>query len=175
MVEDKRYAWFLAPSADGKRLMIIREDNCAHDSYCHEDPADVPHGGNGLNLREFPASAIHVFEKNLSLAGPHWNRIDSLGTHSLFLGLNYPLNLKINDGNAPDGTLTPFTRTNCVYISHYAFRESSDSYIRRCDLQKRKGELMGVISLPRDGWGSPRQAPMWFMPSLENIRMLIDP
>lgn len=28
MVEDKRYAWFLAPSADGKRLMIIRTVYC---------------------------------------------------------------------------------------------------------------------------------------------------
>lgn len=167
--------WFLAPSADGKRLMIIHEDNCAHDSYCHQEPADVPHDGNGLNLREYPAPAIHVFEKDLSLVGLHWSRVDSLGTHSLFLGLNYPMNLKINDGNAPDGTLTPFTRTNCVYISYYAFREPAFSYICRCNLQQGKGELMGVISLPRDGWGSPRQAAMWFKPSLKNIRMLIDP
>ena len=49
--------------------MIIHEDNCAHDSYCHQEPADVPHDGNGLNLREYPAPTIYVFEKDLSLVG----------------------------------------------------------------------------------------------------------
>jgi hypothetical protein len=42
----------------------------------------------------------------------------------LFIGLNYPINVKINDGQAPDGTLNPFLRTNesiledklCVWI-----------------------------------------------------------
>ncbi|KAK1680553.1 hypothetical protein QYE76_041401 [Lolium multiflorum] len=101
--------WFLARSADGKRLMIIHEDRYIR-SNDHLEPAEVLHHGNGLILRECPAPVIHVFEKDLSLIGPNWSRVDSLGTHSLFIGLNYPLNLKINDGNAPDGTLTPFMR-----------------------------------------------------------------
>ncbi|KAK1667899.1 hypothetical protein QYE76_056058 [Lolium multiflorum] len=76
----------------------------------HLEPAEVLHDGNGLILRECPAPVIHIFEKDLSLIGPNWSRVDSLGTHSLFIGLNYPMNLKINDGNAPDGKLTPFMR-----------------------------------------------------------------
>ncbi|KAK1616452.1 hypothetical protein QYE76_021969 [Lolium multiflorum] len=101
--------WFLARSADGKRLMIIHEDRYIR-SNDHLEPAEVLHHGNGLILREYPAPVIHIFEKDLSLIGPNWSRVDSLGTHSLFIGLNYPMNLKINDGNAPDGTLTPFMR-----------------------------------------------------------------
>ncbi|KAK1677972.1 hypothetical protein QYE76_011996 [Lolium multiflorum] len=105
--------WFLARSADGKRLMIIHEDRYIR-SNDHLEPAEVLHHGNGLILRECPAPVIHVFEKDLSLIGPNWSRVDSLGTHSLFIGLNYPLNLKINDGNAPDGTLTPFMSVGSI-------------------------------------------------------------
>jgi hypothetical protein len=166
--------WFLARSADGKRLMIIHEDRYIR-SNDHLEPAEVLHDGNGLILRECPAPVIHIFEKDLSLIGPNWSRVDSLGTHSLFIGLNYPMNLKINDGNAPDGTLTPFMRSNCVYIAYYAFREPAFSCICRCNLQQGENELMGVITLPEDGWGFPRQATMWFKPSLKNIRMLMQP
>ncbi|KAK1648389.1 hypothetical protein QYE76_066194 [Lolium multiflorum] len=108
-MEDPFGRWFLARSADGKRLMIIHEDRYIR-SNDHLEPAEVLHDGNGLILRECPAPVIHIFEKDLSLIGPNWSRVDSLGTHSLFIGLNYPMNLKINDGNAPDGTLTPFMR-----------------------------------------------------------------
>lgn len=98
-MEDPFGRWFLARSADGKRLMIIHEDRYIR-SNDHLEPAEVLHDGNGLIQRECPAPVIHIFEKDLSLIGPHWSRVDSLGTHFLFIGLNYPMNLKINDGNA---------------------------------------------------------------------------
>ncbi|KAK1677922.1 hypothetical protein QYE76_038770 [Lolium multiflorum] len=148
-MEDPFGRWFLARSADGKRLMIIHEDRYIR-SNDHLEPAEVLHDGNGLILRECPAPVIHIFEKDLSLIGPNWSRVDSLGTHSLFIGLNYPMNLKINDGNAPDGTLTPFMRSNCVYIAYYAFREPAFSCICRCNLQQGENELMGVITLPKE-------------------------
>ncbi|KAK1601352.1 hypothetical protein QYE76_018218 [Lolium multiflorum] len=112
-MEDPFGRWFLARSADGKRLMIIHEDRYIR-SNDHLEPAEVLHDGNGLILRECPAPVIHIFEKDLSLIGPNWSRVDSLGTHSLFIGLNYPMNLKINDGNAPDGTLTPFMSVGSI-------------------------------------------------------------
>jgi hypothetical protein len=126
--------WFLDRSADGKRLMIINEEN--NSSYlCPSSNMlqDISHHRNGLNLHGYRASIIHVFEMDPSLALGvlPWRRVDCLCTHSLFLGLSYPMNLKINDVHAPDGTLTPFIRTNCVYISYCAFRGISVHYIRR--------------------------------------------
>ena len=143
-----------------------------------QQPPDILHDKNGLTMREYPSFAIHVFEKDPSSVGPGvfiWKRVDNLGTHSLFIGLNYPMNLKINDGNGTSGTLTPFLRKNCVYISYGAFRITEYNYVSRYNLQPGEGELMGVISFPKDGWGRPEQAAMWFKPSLDNIRMLINP
>jgi hypothetical protein len=49
VLDDKRYAWFVAPSADGKRLMIIRTVN--HIGIAHgEVPPDILYAANGLQL-----------------------------------------------------------------------------------------------------------------------------
>jgi hypothetical protein len=139
--------------------MIINEEN--NSSYfCPSSNMlqDISHRRNGLNLRGYRASVTDVFEMDPSLALGvlPWRRVDCLGTHSLFLGLNYVMNLKINNVHAPDGTLTPFIRMNCVYISYCAFRGTSVHYIHHWNLQLGQGELMGVVSFPRDGWGFPR-------------------
>jgi hypothetical protein len=42
----------------------------------------------------------------------------NLGTHSLFPGLNYPVNV-----NILGGTLTPLLRQNCIYTSYEALSE----------------------------------------------------
>jgi hypothetical protein len=54
--------WFLARSADGERLMLINEENsssyfCPSSNEFH----DISHRRNGLNLRGYRASIIHVF------------------------------------------------------------------------------------------------------------------
>ena len=47
VVDDQQYAWFLAPSADGKRLMIILTvNNIGIDNA--EVPPDIPYAANRL-------------------------------------------------------------------------------------------------------------------------------
>ena len=141
--------------------------------YEGRDPPSIVHDQNNLLLHESVDSGILIFEKDPSSFGLGvflWRRVYSLGTHSLFLGLNYPMNVEIHDGQPPDGTLKPFLRKNCVYGSYYGFSATKYPFISRWNLQPGKEERMGVISLPRDGWGRPRQTAMWFKPSLCNIR-----
>jgi hypothetical protein len=181
VVDDQQYAWFLAPSADGKRLMIILTVNKIGIANA-EVPPDIPYAANGLQLRQYPPVATYVFEQDpISLfvaarAGDfHWRQVNSLGDHSLFLGLNYPIiaNLKKRESKAPDGTLVPFMRKNCVYTAYRKFLHNQYPKILRCNLQPDEGETVGVISLPRDGWGSVRQAAMWFKPALNIARSVL--
>ncbi|KAK1607705.1 hypothetical protein QYE76_031378 [Lolium multiflorum] len=157
VVDDQQYAWFLAPSADGKRLMIILTVNNIGIANA-EVPHDIPYAANGLQLRQYPPVATYVFEQDpISLfvaarAGDfHWRQVNSLGDHSLFLGLNYPIiaNLKKRESKAPDGTLVPFMRKNCVYTAYRKYLHNQYPKILRCNLQPDEGETVGVISLPR--------------------------
>ncbi|KAK1630615.1 hypothetical protein QYE76_004930 [Lolium multiflorum] len=115
VVDDQQYAWFLAPTADGKRLMIILTVNKIGIANA-EVPPDIPYAANGLQLRQYPPVATYVFELDplsTARAGDFlWRQVNSLGDHSLFLGLNYPIiaNLKKRESKAPDGTLVPFMR-----------------------------------------------------------------
>jgi hypothetical protein len=102
LVVDSSDAWFLCRSADNKRLMII------HTVYDigvarGKDHPDTPCALNGLNLQQYPARDVYVFEQDPCSDGPTgfvvWKQVNSLGGHSVFLGLNYPItiNLKICD------------------------------------------------------------------------------
>ena len=46
-----------------------------------------------------------------------WRRVNSLGSLSLFLGLNYPINQEITVGKDLDGRETLFAMENCVYTA----------------------------------------------------------
>ncbi|KAK1617012.1 hypothetical protein QYE76_022529 [Lolium multiflorum] len=63
VVDDQQYAWFLAPSADGKRLMIILTVNNIGIANA-EVPPDIPYAANGLQLRQYPPVATYVFEQD---------------------------------------------------------------------------------------------------------------
>jgi hypothetical protein len=78
-----------------------------------KDYPDTPYSHNGLNLHQYHGPTGFVV----------WKQVNSLGDHSVFLGLNYliTVNLKICDCQAPDGTLVPFMRKNCVYTSYRRF------------------------------------------------------
>ncbi|KAK1694528.1 hypothetical protein QYE76_011225 [Lolium multiflorum] len=162
VVDDQQYAWFLAPSADGKRLMIILTVNKIGIANA-EVPPDIPYAANGLQLRQYPPVATYVFELDplsTARAGDFlWRQVNSLSDHSLFLGLNYPIiaNLKKRESKAPDGTLVPFMRKNCVYTAYRNIRYNQYPKILRCNLQPDEGETVGVISLPKDGWDSEFQ------------------
>lgn len=178
VVDDQQYAWFLAPSADGKRLMIILTVNNIGIANA-EVPPDIPYAANGLQLRQYPPVATYVFELDplsTARAGDFlWRQVNSLSDHSLFLGLNYPIiaNLKKRESKAPDGTLVPFMRKNCVYTAYRNIRYNQYPKILRCNLQPDEGETVGVISLPKDGWDSVRQAAMWFKPALNIARSVL--
>jgi hypothetical protein len=109
-----------------------------------KDCPDTPYSHNGLNLHQYHGPTGFVV----------WKQVNSLGDHSVFLGLNYliTVNLKICDCQAPDGTLVPFMRKNCVYTSYRRFRKTVSPHIMRFNLQANEDELVGAISLPRDGW-----------------------
>ncbi|KAK1617024.1 hypothetical protein QYE76_022541 [Lolium multiflorum] len=84
VVDDQQYAWFLAPTADGKRLMIILTVNNIGIANA-EVPPDIPYAANGLQLRQYPPVATYVFEEDpISLfvaarAGDfHWRQVNSL-------------------------------------------------------------------------------------------------
>ncbi|KAK1650643.1 hypothetical protein QYE76_068448 [Lolium multiflorum] len=140
VVDDQQYAWFLAPSADGKRLMIILTVNKIGIANA-EVPPDIPYAANGLQLRQYPPVATYVFELDplsTARAGDFlWRQVNSLSDHSLFLGLNYPIiaNLKKRESKAPDGTLVPFMRKNCVYTAYRNIRYNQYPKILRCNLQ----------------------------------------
>lgn len=172
-------SWFLARSADCERLMIIFTAY-GKGAALEEPDEDIPYAANGSTLSLSSAGRVYVFEQDSSWAGPigehFWRKVNSLGDNSLFLGLNYPIidNLMKNRKcQAPDGTLFPFMRKNCVYTAYRWFRGTQRPQIRRYNLQPNEGELVGVISLPKDGWDAVRQAAIWFMPSLDVVGSLL--
>ena len=67
--------------------MIIRTHE-PEKLYC-KNPTVYKH----REIREYPDSGCYVYEQDTSLLGPlgffSWRRVNSLGSHSLFLGLNY--------------------------------------------------------------------------------------
>ncbi|KAK1651793.1 hypothetical protein QYE76_069598 [Lolium multiflorum] len=157
VVDDQQYAWFLAPSADGKRLMIILTVNKIGIANA-EVPPDIPYAANGLQLRQYPPVATYVFELDplsTARAGDFlWRQVNSLSDHSLFLGLNYPIiaNLKKRESKAPDGTLVPFMRKNCVYTAYRNIRYNQYPKILRCNLQpdeetQLSGKSPGLIPM----------------------------
>jgi hypothetical protein len=125
-----------------------------------KDPPNTPHVVNGLNLCQYPVGDVYVFEQGPCLDGHVgfvvWKKVNSLSDHSLFLGINYLITVNLNMSNheAPDGTLVPFMRKNCVYTSEQQFCSSVKPHIMRFNLQANEGEPVGAISLPRDGWNS---------------------
>ena len=80
--------WFIARSADGGHLMLIR-------TYQIDQTITSNHMQyNAWGVRDIDGYGCFVFEKDPSSVGPgvfNWRRVYSLGNHSLFLGLNYPI------------------------------------------------------------------------------------
>ena len=64
-------------------------------------------------------SHCKVFEQDPNYSGPSgifdWRLVSSLGTCSLFVGLNYPINQEITDGKDHDGSAVSFVGKNYVH------------------------------------------------------------
>ena len=72
-------------------------------------------------IREYSDNGSYIYEQDTSLLGPSgfftWRRVNSLGSHSLFRGLNYSINQEITVGNDLDGREALFAMKNCVYTA----------------------------------------------------------
>ena len=134
---------------------------------------------NAWGVRDIDGYGCFVFEKDPSSVGPgvfNWRRVYSLGNHSLFLGLNYPIIQPIIDhitGDDYRAMQLPFARGDCVYTSYHGFHESPYPEIRRHSLLPDNLQCVKGIKLPCDGWLlQTRHAAMWFMPTA-NMHNLI--
>ena len=165
--------WFIARSADGGHLMLIR-------TYQIDQTITSNHMQyNAWGVRDIDGYGCFVFEKDPSSVGPgvfNWRRVYSLGNHSLFLGLNYPIIQPIIDhitGDDYRAMQLPFARGDCVYTSYHGFHESPYPEIRRHNLLPDNLQCVKGIKLPCDGWLlQTRHAAMWFMPTA-NMHNLI--
>ena len=82
--------------------------------YC-KNPTVYKH----REIFEYSDSGCYVYEQDTGLLGPSgflsWRWVNSLGSHSLFLGLNYPINQEITIGKDLNGREALFAMENCVY------------------------------------------------------------
>ena len=116
------------------------------------------------------------FEQDPSFSGPSgifdWRLVSSIGTRSLFLGLNYPINQEITNGKDHDGSAVSFIRQNCVYTAYHASLHEPYPDMCRRALEPKVGQRVTSIRLRPAGWSFPRQAHIWFKPST-NLHSLI--
>ena len=95
--------------------MIIRTHE-PEKLYC-KNPTVCKH----REIHEYPDSGCYVYEQDTSLLGPagflSWGRVNSLGSYSLFLGLDYPINQEITVGKDLDGGEALLAMENCVYTA----------------------------------------------------------
>ena len=95
--------------------MIIRTHE-PEKLYC-KNPTIYKH----CEIREYPDSACYVYEQDTSLLGPSgffsWRRVNILGSQTLFLRLNYPINREITVGKDLDGREALFAMENYVYMA----------------------------------------------------------
>jgi hypothetical protein len=118
-------------------------------------------------IREYPENGCYVYEQDTSLLGPSgflsWRRVNSLGSHSLFLGLNYPINQEITFKD-PDGREALFVRENYVYTVNRSTGSAAPD-CQRYSMQPKEGENAKGIWINFDPWMSQLRKPvMWYKP-----------
>jgi hypothetical protein len=95
--------------------MIIRTHE-PEKLYCKNPTVYKHHEISG-----YPDSGCYGFEQDTSGLGPSgflsWRRVNSLGSHSLFLGLNYPINQEITVGRDLDGREALLAMENYIYMA----------------------------------------------------------
>ena len=129
------------------------------------------------SFAEYNHSHCMVFEQDPSFFGPSGifdsRLVSSLGTCSLFLGLNYLINQEITNVKDPNGCAVPFIRQNYVYTAYHASLHAPYPDMCRHALQPKVGERVACTRLRPAGWNFPRQPPIWFKPSA-NLHSLIN-
>ena len=125
--------------------MIIRTHE-PENLYC-KNPTVYKH----REIREYPDSGCYVYEQDTSLLGPlgffSWRRVNSLGSHSLFLGLNYPINQEITVGKDLDGREALFAMENCVYMASPRSREQTPLIVNDTACSQKKVRMTKASGL----------------------------
>ena len=102
-------------------------------------------------IREYPDSGCYVYEQDTSLLGPlgffSWRRVNSLGSHSLFLGLNYPINQEITVGKDLDGREALFAMENCVYTAALGVQEQTPLIVNDTACRQKKVRITKASGL----------------------------
>ena len=95
-------------------------------------------------IREYHESGCYVYEQDTSLLGPlgffSWRRVNNLGSHSLFLGLNYLINQEIAVGKELYRREALFAMENCVYTASPRSSGANSPDCQQYSLQPKEGE-----------------------------------
>jgi hypothetical protein len=164
--------WWLARSIDGSRLLLIhtlgiadeREYSC---KVCHTASDRRVHHGRTVGNYASGFGCL-VFTKDTSKLneGIPWEKIDDLGEYSLFLGVNYPIIIPVEDGAEHDRP--NMARSNSVYTSHHAVGLAYPPSPEICRFSLNSEDCtVGFQTNIRWTW---RQVPLWLIPSFANAR-----
>lgn len=147
--------WWLARAPDGSKLFLVH-------SWGVTDGRDY----TGLYWG-FPVAATcasHQGRTSQLLPPRPWRRVVSLGSCSLYLGVNYPIIIPVED-RAEHGHEN-MVRSNSVYTSHHAVGLAYSSCPEICRFSLNAGD--GVVGFPTHIRWSWRQVPLWFITSFAN-------
>ena len=92
-----------------------------------------------------------------------WKRVHDLGQYSLFLGLNYPINIALAGADVAPGNLA---RRNYVYTSHHALGYEFRPRPEICRFSLNATDAAVGFST-NTAWALST-TPFWFIPSLAN-------
>ena len=100
---------------------------------------------------EYSDSGCYVYEQDTSLLGPSgfcsWRRVNSLGSHSLFLGLNYPINQEITVGKDLNGREALFAMENYVYTASLGVWEQTPLIVNDTACSQKKVRMTKASGL----------------------------
>src|SRR4051812_30064234 len=114
--DDNLGMWWLARSPHGSRLLLVYTYGVTSNAIA--DDTSVVH--YGCTIHTYPSRfECMVFSMDTSYlhVANQWKRVTDFGSYSIFLGVNYSINIAVGDTNNPPRHLT---RRNYVYTSHQA-------------------------------------------------------
>ena len=174
--EDDRYdigLWWLARAPNGSRLLLITTwgvtDGLDYSRLYGGFPvaASIIADHQGRAIRAYPDGfGCQVYSMDTSQLLPQrpWKRVVSLGSYSLFLGVNYPIVIPV-EAEQGNGNMA---RSNSVYTSHHAVGLSSSPCPEICRFRLSDDDGDVAVGFPTRIGLPWRQVPLWFVPSFAN-------
>jgi hypothetical protein len=166
--EDEQYLptrWYLATYFNGSPLLV-----CIQGIANVTEEAGSSIVSHGRTLRTYANFRCRLFGMDTSVLAPRaspWFNIDSLGEHSLFLGLNYPMMVKGDP--APVGTTLPFMRSNSIYTTDIAVVAHYSNASIAPDIGRFSPDGESCVGLKIDNTTGPwSETRFWFKASVTN-------